>query len=163
MTLSVGSKLPQATLKRLGANGIEDIDLGAYIKGRKVVIFAVPGAFTPTCAKEHLPGYITHSGDIKAKGIDEIICIAVNDPFVMAHWEDVSGAKGKVTLLSDGNCAFTKAAGMDFDGSGAGLGMRSRRYSMIVEDGTITHMAVEEAPGKHELSSATACMTKLAG
>ena len=161
MSIQAGDKIPSVTVKRMGAGGLEDLDIAAYIAGRKVVIFAVPGAFTPSCAQKHLPGYIKAADDIKAKGVDEIICIAVNDPFVMAHWAESAGAKGKVTMIPDGNGEFTRAMGMNFDGSGAGLSVRSKRYSLIAEDGVISDLQVEAAPSDVELSSANACLVRL--
>lgn len=161
MSIQAGDKIPSVTVKRMGAGGLEDLDIAAYIAGRKVVIFAVPGAFTPSCAQKHLPGYIKAADDLKAKGVDEIICIAVNDPFVMAHWAETAGASGKVTLIPDGNGEFTRAMGMDFDGSGAGLSIRSKRYSLIAEDGVIKDLQVEAAPSDVELSSANSCLARL--
>lgn len=161
MTIKIGDKIPSVTLKRLGESGIEDLNIADYIAGKKVVIFAVPGAFTPACSQKHLPGYIEQAEDIRAKGIDEIICIAVNDPFVMKHWGEANAAKGKVTMIPDGNGEFTKAVGLDFDGSGYGLSTRSRRYSMIVENGKIVKLSVEEKPGDVELSGANACVANL--
>lgn len=161
MIIKIGDKLPSVTVKRLGDAGMEDIDLAAYVAGKKVVLFAVPGAFTPTCAQKHLPGYIEAANDIRAKGVDEIICVAVNDPFVMKNWGEVAGAANRVTMMPDGLGAFTKAIGMDFDGSGAGLGVRSKRYMMVVEKGVVKSLDVENAPGDHEFSSATTCMKRL--
>ena len=114
--------------------------------GKKVALFAVPGAFTPTCHQKHLPSFLAHIDEFKKKGVDSIVCIAVNDPFVLGAWEDITGAKGKVLFLSDGNAEFTKKIGMDFDGSGFGLGTRSKRYSMLVESGVIKAMNVEDSP-----------------
>lgn len=161
MAIKVGDKIPSVTLKRLGEGGMEDLNIADYIAKKKVVIFAVPGAFTPACSQKHLPGYIEHAKDIKAKGIDEIICIAVNDPFVMQHWGESAGAKGKVTMIPDGNGEFTKAVGLDFDGSGYGLATRSKRYSMVVENGKVTKLSVEEKPSDVELSGAQACAANL--
>lgn len=156
-----GDKLPAVTLKRLGDDGLEDIDIADYIKGRKVVIFAVPGAFTPTCMQKHLPSYIEKAEDIHAKGVDEIICIAVNDPFVMKHWGQVAGADGKVTMMPDGNAAFTKAVGLDMDGSDFGLGTRSKRYAMIVDDGVVQDLMIEEKPGEMNVSGGESCLAAL--
>lgn len=161
MTIKAGDKIPSVTIKRLGDSGMESLDIAQHIAGKKVVIFAVPGAFTPSCTQKHLPGYIENAGTIKASGIDEIICIAVNDPFVMRHWCETSGAKGKVTMIPDGNGEFTRAIGMGMDGTGAGLGFRSLRYSMIVENGVVKSLDVEAAPSNVELSGAEACMIKL--
>ncbi len=161
MTIKTGDKIPAVTLRQLGAAGIEELNAADYVAGKTVIIFGVPGAFTPSCAQKHLPGYIENAEAIKAKGVDEIICLSVNDPFVMAEWSQQSGAAGKVTLLSDGNGELTKAMGLDFDGSGAGLGVRSLRYVMIVKDGVIDSLDIEAAPSDVELSGAQACMLKL--
>lgn len=161
MTIKIGEKIPSVTLKRLGEAGMEDLNIADYVAKRKVVVFAVPGAFTPACTQKHLPGYIQHAKDIKAKGIDEIICIAVNDPFVMQHWGEVAGAQGKITMIPDGNGEFTRAIGMDFDGSGFGLASRSKRYSMVIEDGKVTKLQVEAKPSDVELSGAQACVANL--
>lgn len=163
MTIKTGDKLPSVTLKRLGANGMEDVDTAKYVAGRKVVIFATPGAFTPTCAQKHLPSYVDNAEKIKAAGIDEIICVSVNDPFVMKHWGEVAKADGKVTMMPDGNAAFTKALGLEMDGSGFGLGIRSKRYSMIVDNGVVTELEVEAAPGEMNVSGGEACLIRLKG
>lgn len=161
MTIKAGDSIPSVTVKKMGAAGLEDFNLADHIAGKRAILFAVPGAFTPTCHQKHLPGYVAKADEIKSKGIDEIICIAVNDPFVMAHWEEVSGAKGKVTLVPDGNAAFTREIGMDFDGSGAGLSVRSKRYAMIVENGIVKDIQIEEAPGALALSGAEACLLRV--
>lgn len=161
MTISVGDPIPDVTLKRLGAAGMEDVQTGAYFKGRKIVLFAVPGAFTPTCAQKHLPGYIQEADSIKAKGIDEIICLAVNDPFVMKHWGEVAGTQGKVTMLPDGNGEFTRALGLGMDGSGVGLGFRAKRFAMIVEDGIVKDLQVEEKASEVSVSGAESCAVRL--
>lgn len=161
MPIQIGDKLPDIKLKRLGASGMEEIQTGEYFKDKKVVLFATPGAFTPTCAQKHLPGYVGNADKIKAQGVDEIICLSVNDPFVMKHWGEIAGAAGKVTMLPDGNGEFVEALGMNFDGSGAGLGQRAKRFSAIVENGIVKDLQVEEAPGNLELSGADACMVRL--
>lgn len=161
MTIQTGDRIPDITLKILGENGMEDIKTGDYFKGRKIVLFAVPGAFTPSCALKHLPGYISEANSIKAKGVDEIICLAVNDPFVMKHWGEVAGADGKVTMLPDGNGELTKALGLGMDGSGAGLGFRSKRFSMIVEDGVVKDLQVEEKASDVGVTGAESCAVRL--
>lgn len=161
MTIKTGDKIPAITLKRLGAEGMEDIDIAAHIAGKKVVIFGAPGAFTPSCDQQHLPGYVENADAIRAKGVDEIICIAVNDPFVIDHWGKTAGAEGKVTMIPDGNAALTKALGLDFDGSGFGLATRSKRFAMIVNDGVVESLDIEEKPSDVALSGAQACMVKL--
>lgn len=157
MSISVGDQFPSVTVKRLGDGGMEDVDTGALTKGRKVVLFGVPGAYTPTCHKEHLPGYINRADDLKSKGVDEIVCLSVNDPFVMKAWGEETGASGKVTMLPDGNGAITEALGLGVDMSGAGLGTRCKRFSMVVDDGKVTTLNVEENPGKLDVSSAEKC------
>ena len=161
MAIKIGDKIPSVKLKRIGASGMEEIDIAAYIKGKKVVIFGVPGAFTPTCAQKHLPSYVSHADKIKAKGVDEIICVAVNDPFVMKHWGETAGASGKVTMMPDGNAAFTKAIGLEMDGSGFGLGTRSKRYSMVVDDGTVKELNVEASAGDMNVSGGDTCLIHL--
>lgn len=161
MPIQIGDVLPEATLKRVGAAGIEDINLGDYIEARKVVIFAVPGAFTPACSLKHLPGYIQKADQLKAEGIDEIICVAVNDPFVLKGWGDISGAEGKVTILSDWDAFFVDALGLTFDGSGAGMGKRAQRFMMIIDDGVVRELQVEEKGSDVSVSGADSCSLKL--
>jgi glutaredoxin/glutathione-dependent peroxiredoxin len=161
MTIQVGDKLPAANLKQLTADGIKDVSVGDLTRGKKVVLFAVPGAFTPTCSERHLPGFVEQAEALKAKGVDTIACVAVNDPFVLGAWEKARNVGGKVTMLSDGNGDFTRALGLEFDGSGFGLGKRSRRYAMVVEDGTVKTLLVEEVPSQAERSSASAILATL--
>ncbi len=161
MSIKVGDKIPAITLKKLGATGMEDIHIADYIKGRKVILFALPGAYTPSCHEKHLPGYVKNAKALKEQGIDEIICLSVNDPFVMQAWGEALAVTPHVTMMPDGNCTFTKAIGMDFDGSGAGLGLRSKRYSMIVDDGVVESLSVDEKPSDVEFSSAEACIVHL--
>ena len=154
MTISVGDTLPDATLTRMGDNGPEPVQLSDKLKGRKVAIFAVPGAFTPTCHSAHVPSFIRTKDQFAAKGVDEIICIAVNDPFVMGAWGEATGAtQAGITMLSDAGSEFTRAIGMDFDAPPAGLIARSRRYAMLVEDGTVKLLNPEESPGTCETSA----------
>ncbi len=162
MTISTGEKLPEATLVALGADGPEAVSLADKTKGRKVVIFAVPGAFTPTCHSSHMPSFIRTKSQFDDKGVDEIICVSVNDPFVMKAWGDSTGAEeAGLTLLSDPESAFTKAIGMDFDAPPAGLIARSRRYAMLVEDGTVSLLQVEENPGVCDVSGGEALLESM--
>ncbi|WP_417588022.1 peroxiredoxin [Pararhodobacter oceanensis] len=148
MSISVGDKLPEATFVRIGANGPEEVTLSSLTKGRKVVIFAVPGAFTPTCHSAHMPSFIDAKDQLKAKGVDEIICVAVNDAFVMHSWAEATGAsKAGITLLSDGDGAFAKSIGMVFDAPPVGLFGRSKRYAMAAEDGVVTVWHPETTSG----------------
>ncbi|MBN9319112.1 MAG: peroxiredoxin [Caulobacterales bacterium] len=153
MTVKVGDKLPSATFMTPGADGPQPITGDEIFKGKRVVLFAVPGAFTPTCSARHLPGFKDHAGDIKAKGVDAIACVSVNDVFVMKAWGKDQGISDEVLLLADGNGDFSKAIGLDFDGSKFGMGPRSQRYSMVVNDGVVEALNVEEA-GQFEVSSA---------
>ncbi|WP_045387799.1 peroxiredoxin [Falsirhodobacter sp. alg1] len=163
MTIAKGDRLPTADLVRLGADGVETVDLGAHLKGRNVVIFAVPGAFTPTCHSAHMPSFIRTAAEFRAKGVDEIICLSVNDPFVMKAWGDSTGAADAgITLLGDPQSTFTKAIGLDFDAPGAGLNARSRRYAMQVIDGTVTLLHLEESPGTCDISGGEALLAELA-
>jgi len=146
MTVKTGDKIPSCTLKTMGAKGPEDITTASIFDGKKVVLFAVPGAFTPGCSMTHLPGYVVNADKIKAKGVDTIVCMAVNDAFVMGAWGKQQNAD-EILMLADGNGDFTAALGLELDGSGFGLGKRSQRFAMIVEDGTITHLNVEPGPG----------------
>ncbi|MCB8839160.1 peroxiredoxin [Aurantimonas sp. VKM B-3413] len=161
MAIGVGDKIPNATLKIRTEDGPADLSTGDIFSGKKVVLFGVPGAFTPTCSMNHLPGFLTHNDEIRAKGVDTIAVVAVNDIFVMNAWEKSSEAGGKILFLSDGNGEFTKALGLDIDLSVAGLGTRSKRYSMIVEDGTVKALNVEESPGQADKSSAEAILEQL--
>ena len=160
MTIKVGDKIPEAILKCIGPDGTVNIEVGKHFSNKKIVLFSVPGAFTPTCSAKHLPGFVEYSSDILSKGIDEIICISVNDPFVMNAWEKDQNSKGKVTLLADGNGDFTEALGLSFDGSGFGLGKRGQRFAIIIDKGTIVHLAIEEA-GSFEVSSAESVLKAL--
>lgn len=161
MTISTGDRLPNATLKTRTEDGPADISTDDIFKGKRVVLFAVPGAFTPTCSMNHLPGYIEHNDAIRAKGVDTIAVVAVNDVFVMDAWKKSSEAGDKILFLSDGNGEFTKALGLDMDLSVAGLGVRSRRYSMLVEDGVVKALNIEDSPGKAEKSGAAALLEQI--
>ena len=149
-----GDKVPSATIMKMGEDGRPaKTTTDEYFAGKKTVLFAVPGAFTPTCSAKHLPGFVEKADQIKAKGVDQIACIAVNDAFVMDAWGQSADAGSKVDMLADGNGEFAKALGLEMDGSGFGLGQRCQRFAMVVEDGKITHLNVEE-PGAFEVSSA---------
>lgn len=152
MTISVGDKLPDVKLVKATQDGPEAVQSADYFAGKRVALFSVPGAFTPTCSAKHLPGFVEKAADIRAKGIDEIACTAVNDPFVMKAWGAASGS-ADVTMLADGNGEFAKALGLTMDGSGFGLGTRGQRFSMVVKDGVVEQLHVE-APGDFKVSSA---------
>ncbi|WP_242096991.1 MULTISPECIES: peroxiredoxin [unclassified Sphingomonas] len=152
MTISVGDRIPSTTLVKVTPDGPDQVDTDSYFAGRTVALFAVPGAFTPTCSAKHLPGYLDKADALKAKGVDEIACTAVNDPFVLGAWSKQNDADG-VTMLADGNGTFAEAIGLTMDGSSFGLGTRSQRYSMLVTDGVVTQLNVE-APGEFKVSSA---------
>lgn len=159
MTISTGDKLPDATLLQMGADGPEQVALSDKVTGRKVAIFAVPGAFTPTCHSAHVPSFIRTKSDFDAKGVDEVICIAVNDPFVMSAWgKDTGATDAGITMLGDPQSDFTKAIGMDFTAPPAGLITRSKRYAMLVEDGTVKVLNVEDNPGACETSAGEALL-----
>jgi peroxiredoxin len=153
MTISVGDTLPASTFMTMTADGPQPVASGDYFKGRRVALFSVPGAFTPTCSAKHLPGFVDQAAALKAKGVDEIACTAVNDVFVMGAWGKSASADNKVTMLADGNGTFAQAVGLTMDGSGFGLGQRGSRWSMIVNDGKVETLNVE-APGAFEVSSA---------
>jgi peroxiredoxin len=160
MTIAIGDTLPSATLVRMTDNGPEKIEARDFFAGRRIALFSVPGAFTPTCSAKHLPGFIDKAEAIKAKGIDEVVGTAVNDAFVMGAWGKSAGAEGKVTLLADGNGDFVKAMGLDFDGSGFGMGTRGQRFAMVVNDGKVEKLFVE-APGEFRVSSADYLLSEL--
>jgi peroxiredoxin len=160
MAIQVGQKIPAATLKVPTADGIQDRTTEQLFGGKKVVLFSVPGAFTPTCSAKHLPGFVQNAAAIRAKGVDAIICLAVNDAFVMGAWGKDQHVGDSIVMASDGNGEFAKALGLDFDGSKFGMGLRSQRFALIAENGVVKHLAVE-APGKFEVSSAEAVLAKL--
>jgi peroxiredoxin len=155
-----GDRLPDATLFEMTAEGPQPVRVGELVRGRRVVIFGLPGAFTPTCSAKHLPGYVSAADRLKAKNIDEIICVAVNDAFVMGAWGKEQGAQGKVRMLADGNGDFVRAMGLTLDLSERGMGIRSQRFSMLVEDGVVKSLNVE-APGKFEVSDAETLLAQL--
>ena len=152
MTIAVGDRLPDVKLVKAGEAGPEPVQSGDFFKGKRVALFSVPGAFTPTCSAKHLPGYVEKAGELKAKGIDEIACTAVNDAFVMGAWGKASGSDD-VTMLGDGNGDFVNALGLPLDLTGGGLGHRGQRFSMVVNDGVVEHLNIE-APGEYNVSSA---------
>lgn len=160
MTIKVGDKIPEVTLTRMGDNGPEPVSSKDLFAGKKVVLFSVPGAFTPTCSAKHLPGFVEKAGEIRAKGVDDIICIAVNDVFVMNAWGKDQGAKDKVTMVADGNGEFSRALGLTMDASKFGMGERGQRFSLIAEDGVVKELNVE-SPGEFKVSSADHCLTQL--
>jgi peroxiredoxin len=152
MTIAIGDTIPSATLKEKTADGVVDVDIADFTKGRTVIIFAVPGAFTPTCSLNHLPG---------SKGVDEIAVVAVNDHHVIGAWAQHSGGEGKIRFFADGNAAYTKAIGLDIDLSGGGLGLRSKRYSMLVKDGVVQQLNIEATPGTADTSGAETLLGQL--
>jgi len=154
MAIKVGDRLPQAKFRVMSAEGPGWKTTDEIFKGKKVVLFGVPGAFTPTCHRNHLPGFLQNASAIKAKGVDTIAVTGVNDVFVMDAWKKASNGEGKIEFLADGNGDFAKAIDMTIDASGNGLGMRSKRYAMLVEDGVVKTLNIEDAPGKAEISSA---------
>jgi glutaredoxin/glutathione-dependent peroxiredoxin len=160
MTIKVGDKIPSVTLMQMKDGGPKPVSTDELFKGKKVALFALPGAFTPTCSAKHLPGYIQQYDALKAKGIDAVACLSVNDAFVMGAWGMQQDAGDKVMMLADGNGDFTRAVGLEMDGSKFGMGKRSQRYSMIVEDGVVKSLNVE-APGAFEVSSADHMMALL--
>jgi glutaredoxin/glutathione-dependent peroxiredoxin len=154
MAITPGDRLPDAKFKIMTATGPSEVTAAELFKGKKAVLFAVPGAFTPTCHGMHLPGFLRHADDFKAKGVELIACTAVNDVFVMGAWAKASGAEGKITFLADGNGDFAKAIGLGMDGTAVGFGIRSKRYAMLIEDGTVKALHVEEKPSSAQDSSA---------
>jgi len=153
MTIALGDKLPSTTFVKAGPDGSEPVTSDAFFAGRRVAIFSVPGAFTPTCSAKHLPGFVAKAAELKAKGIDEIACTAVNDAFVMGAWGKSANAGDAVTMLSDGNGEFPKAVGLEMDGSKFGMGTRGQRFAMVVNDGVVEQLFVE-GPGEFRVSSA---------
>ncbi len=154
MAIKVGDKLPDAKFTVMGADGPGVKTTAEVFGGRKVALFAVPGAYTPSCHKNHMPGFVNRVDEIKAKGIDAVACTAVNDIFVLSNWADDSGATGKIEMLADGSADFAKAVGLDIDLSGFGLGVRSKRYAMLVDDGVVKVLNIEDSPPQVDKSSA---------
>ncbi len=160
MAITVGDKIPAGTLKIAASDGFKDVSTDEIFGGKKVVLFALPGAFTPVCSAQHLPGFISKADKIKAKGVDAIVCLAVNDAFVMDAWGRAQNAGDDVVMAADGNAEFTRALGLEFDASGFGMGVRAQRFAMIVDAGELKGLYVEE-PMKFEVSSAEAILEKL--
>lgn len=160
MTIKIGDKIPSATIGKMTAQGPAQFDSSEYFAGAKVALFAVPGAFTPTCSKAHLPGYVVLSDKLRAAGVDKIACISVNDAFVMHAWGQSANAEGVVDMLADGNGDFTAAIGLPMDARGGGMGQRSQRYSILVDDGVVVQLNVE-APKEFKISSAEAMLEQL--
>ena len=154
MTIKVGDKLPDATFMVMTGEGPAPKPASEVFAGKKVALFAIPGAYTPTCQQQHVPGFVDRVEELKGKGIDTIACTAVNDVFVLTQFAKDTGAEGKIAMLADGNAEFAKKIGLDFDGSGFGLGVRSKRYAMLVEDGVVKVLNIEDAPPEHDKSSA---------
>jgi peroxiredoxin len=160
MTIAVGDKIPDVTVQIATPDGPKPAQTGELLGQGKVILFGVPGAFTPTCSDYHLPGFVVRSEDLQAKGVDKIVCVSVNDAFVMKAWGEANEVGQRVTLVADGSAVFAKAMGLDIDLTGGGLGVRSKRYAAILEDGVVTDLAVEETLGL-DVSSANAVLAKL--
>ncbi len=160
MAVKVGDKAPSVKIKTKNAEGVKEVDTGELFAGKKVVLFALPGAFTPTCSAKHLPGFVQKNADLKTKGVDLVACLSVNDAFVMEAWGKDQNVGDKVVMLADGNGEFTRAMGLEMDGTGFGMGQRSKRYAMVVDNGVVKSLEVEQ-PGKFEVSSAEAVLGKL--
>ncbi|MDQ7246988.1 peroxiredoxin [Dongia sedimenti] len=160
MTIKVGDKLPSISLKYMNKDGMQTATTDDLFKGKKAVLFGLPGAFTPTCSAKHLPGFVTHAEDLKKKGVEVIACLSVNDAFVMDAWGKAQNAGEKVLMLADGNADFAKATGLTMDGTGYGMGLRTSRWAMVLEDGKVKTLNIE-APGAFEVSSAEAVMKAL--
>ena len=160
MTIKVGDKIPSAKLQHKTKDGVQTITTDELFKGKKVVVFALPGAFTPTCSAKHLPGFMNNFNELKAKGVDTVACLSVNDAFVMSAWGKDQNVGDKVMMLADGNGDFTKAVGLTMDGTGYGMGLRSQRYAMVVDNGVVKKLQIE-APGAFEVSSAEAVLKAL--
>ena len=159
MTISIGDSLPEANLKLMGDNGPEDVSTSDYFAGRKVVLFSVPGAFTPTCSAKHLPGFVDHADEILARGVDAIACMAVNDVFVMHAWGKSAGAD-KVSMLADGNGDFARALGLELNASAFGMGQRGQRFALVADNGVVTGLFIE-GPGEFHVSSAEHVLSTL--
>lgn len=161
MTIKVGDRLPSVTLRQVTPEGPKEVTTDDFFRNKKVVLFAVPGAFTPACSQRHLPGFVDKSTDIRAKGIDEIACVAVNDPAVMGAWGRDQKTNGKVTMLADGSGDLVRALGLELDLTKGGLGIRSKRYSMLIDNGVVKSLNIEQQPGQVDASSADAMLKAL--
>jgi peroxiredoxin len=160
MTIKTGDKIPSATLMQMKGGAPQPVKTDEFFSGKKVVVFALPGAFTPTCSAKHLPGFVQHADDLKAKGVDAIACVSVNDAFVMGAWGEQQKVGDTVTMLADGNGDFTRALGLEMDGTKFGMGKRSQRYAMVVDNGVVKVLDVEE-PGAFSVSSAEHVLKQL--
>lgn len=160
MTIKVGDHMPSATLTLVTSEGPQKISADDYFKGKKVVLFSVPGAFTPTCDAKHLPGFVEKAADLKGKGVDKIACLAVNDAFVMKAWGKAQSVEGKVEMLADGNAEYTKALGLELDATGFGMGIRGQRFALVVDNGVVKQVNVEEK-GEFRVSSADYVLTQI--
>ncbi|MEL6978860.1 MAG: peroxiredoxin [Pseudomonadota bacterium] len=156
-----GDKLPDATFQTPSADGPQEVTVSGLFAGKRAVLFGVPGAFTPTCHANHLPGYVTHLDALKAKGVDFVACVAVNDIFVVSAWAEATGAGGAITMLADGSGAFAKAMGLELDLSAFGLGMRQKRFAAIIEDGVVAKLMIEDTPATADASGAEAVLAAL--
>lgn len=161
MTIKIGDPVPALKLKHLANGGMTEVDTGELFKGKTSILFAIPGCYTPTCSTQHLPSYLRNAEALKARGIEQIVCLAVNDPFVMAQWMKDHKADEQIIALPDGNAVFTKSLGLEMDGSGYGLGIRTQRFAMIIKDGKVTLLNVEK-PGEYDVSSGDAILQALA-
>lgn len=161
MTIAIGDRIPDVTIKKVTAEGAEEISTASYFAGRRVVLFGVPGAFTPTCTNSHLPGFVENYDAFVARGIDSIAVMAVNDAFVMGAWAKFTGAQDKLDFLADGNADFARALGLEIDLSKGGLGTRVKRFSMLVEDGVVRQLNTEEIPSNAEASGAARLLQQL--
>lgn len=161
MAISAGDRMPSVTFKVLTDDGLQDIASDDYFKGKKTALFAVPGAFTPTCSAKHVPSYLSQATALKARGVDQIACVSVNDAFVMKAWGEAQSVAGTIDMLADGNGEFARATGLTLDGTGFGLGERSTRFSMIVDDGAVTALNVEENPAEMTVSGAPHMLSQL--
>lgn len=161
MTIKVGDSMPEGTLMTMTAEGPKPVPSAELFKGKKVVLFGLPGAFTPTCSAKHLPGFIQNAGALKAKGVDTIACMSVNDAFVMGAWGKDQGAGDKVMMLADGSADYAKSLGLQLDLTARGMGMRATRFSLLVDDGVVKAINIEEAPGEAKLSGAETMLTQV--